>query len=303
MKVLFPLFAFCILFASAGTINAAAPPTLPIQLSKEPTLRLYERLDPKLQAALEKRLNQDKSWQRLIKQKKMAVALVDLSDAEKPLFARVNGRLTLYSASMPKIAILLVAFQKIEDGELAMTPEVKKDLAAMIRQSSNPAATRMIDRVGGLDSVSAVLTDPRYNLYDEQLGGGLWVGKRYQKEGRRVPDPVFGISHGASVMQVARFYYLLATGRLVSPERSKQMLEILGNPAIKHKFVEALKQTAPDAKIYRKSGTWKNFHADSALVWGPVWRRYILVGVVESDNGGEILKDLVPAVESILPHE
>lgn len=101
-------------------------------------------------------------------------------------------------------------------------------------------------------------------------------------------------------MQVARFYYLLATSRLVSPQRSKEMLDILVDPAIKHKFVAALQKSAPDAKIYRKSGTWKIWHADSALVWGPVWRRYILVAIVEAEGGEQILRQLVPAIEATL---
>ncbi len=282
-------------------LAADEAPPLPILLEGNSWLPLYEHVYKPLQTALDLQLNKNPEWKRLIKQKKMAVALVDLSDPNNPHFARVNGRQTMYAASMPKIAILLAAFQSIDDGELTMTPEVKKELAAMIRKSSNTAATQMIDRVGGLDKVNAVLTDPRYKLYDEKLGGGLWVGKRYQKSGRRVPDPIFGISHGASATQVARFYYLLATGRLVSRERSREMLDFLVDPGIKHKFVAALLQTAPDAKIYRKSGTWKNWHADSAIVWGPVWRRYILVGMVESANGGQIMKDLVPAIESVLP--
>lgn len=302
MKFLGPLLFVCFCCISPAVTHASEMPPLPIELSSASSRPLYEAVDTALQGALSKRLKLNKTWRKLIRQKKMAVALVDLSDLEKPRFARVNGRQTMYSASMPKIAILLAAFQKIEDDGLTLTPAIQKDLADMIRRSSNQAATRMIDRVGGLDSVNAVLHDPRYKLYDKKLDGGLWVGKRYQKYGRRVPDPIYGISHGASVMQVARFYYLLATGRLVSAQRSKEMLDILVDPAIKHKFVAALQATAPGAKIYRKSGTWKKFHADSVLVWGPVWRRYILVGVVESADGEQILRSLVPAIESVLPH-
>ncbi|NHN36776.1 serine hydrolase [Pseudomaricurvus alcaniphilus] len=302
MKNMAFVLLLCSLVLLPLTLHGDTRPQLPLQLEGNDWLPLYKQVDPTLQKALEKRLDANPAWKKLIRQKKMAVALVDLSDPDNPHFARVNGRQTMYSASMPKIAILLAAFQQIEDGKLELTPELKKDLNIMIRKSSNTAATRVIDRVGGLDSVNAVLSDPRYKLYDKSLGGGLWVGKRYAKSGRRVPDPIYGVSHGASVMQVARFYYLLATGRLVSPQRSAEMLDTLVDPGIKHKFVAALQQTAPDARIYRKSGTWKIWHADSALVWGPVWRRYILVGVVESEDGGEILKDLVAAIESVLPH-
>ena len=46
------------------------------------------------------------------------------------------------------------------------------------------------------------------------------MGKRFAKKGKRYPDPLMGISHGASVTQVCRFYYLLALGKLVNPDRT-----------------------------------------------------------------------------------
>jgi beta-lactamase class A len=158
----------------------------------------------------------------------------------------------------------------------------------------------MIDRVGGLQRVNAVLSDPRYHLYDERSDGGLWVGKRYAKQGRRLPDPLHGISHGATVKQVSRFYYLLATGRLINREASEDMLGVLADPGIHHKFVKALKQRAQQARLYRKSGTWRGWHADSVMVWGPEWRRYVLVALVEDAGGERILQDLVPSVERVL---
>jgi beta-lactamase class A len=158
----------------------------------------------------------------------------------------------------------------------------------------------MIDRVGGLKAVNRVLQDPHYGLYDPKGSGGLWVGKRYAKSGPRLPDPVYGISHGATVDQACRFYYLLAGGRLISPEASREMLELLADPGLKHKFVAPLIQRAPKARLHRKSGTWKQWHADSVLVWGPDWRRYILVAMVQSKDGEQILRKLVPEIESVL---
>jgi beta-lactamase class A len=169
----------------------------------------------------------------------------------------------------------------------------------MISRSDNQAASRLIDRIG-FKKIESVLTAPQYELYDFQRGGGLWVGKRYARAGKRYPDPLMGISHGATVTQVCRFYYLLATGKLVNPERCEQMLEMLKDPEIHHKFVNSLDRVAPDATVYRKSGTWKNWHADSVLVWGPIWRRYIAVGLVEDPAGEQILRDLIPALEKIL---
>jgi beta-lactamase class A len=259
---------------------------------------LYERVNPALQAAMEKRLNANPEWARLIRSKKMAIGLVDMNGGE-PRFARINGNQMMYAASLPKIAILLGAYVSFEDGSLAETDAIHADLADMIRVSSNSAATRLIDKIG-MRKIQAILQDPQYGFYDEERGGGLWVGKRYASDGPRVGDPMFNISHGATATQVCRFFYLLAEGRLINAERSSQMLADLADPHLHHKFVSQVEERAPDAQMYRKSGTWKQWHSDAIMVRGSQWRDYILVGLVESQNGERVLRQVLPAMEELI---
>ena len=148
-----------------------------------------------------------------------------------------------------------------------------------------------------------VMRDPQFGFYDEGRGGGLWVGKRYASEGVRRGDPMLNISHGATATQVARFYYLLANNRLINEQRSQQMLADLVDPGLHHKFVAEIEARAPRARIFRKSGTWRDWHADSVLVQGPNWRNYIVVGLVESPEGEQLLRELVPVVEAIIQAE
>lgn len=259
---------------------------------------LYSRINPALQAAMEKRLNANPEWARLIRNKKMAIGLVDLN-GDQPRFARVNGNQMMYAASLPKIAILLTVYVSFEDGSLAETKEVHQDLADMIRVSSNSAATRLIDAVG-MPKIQATLKDPQYGFYDEKRGGGLWVGKRYASDGPRIGDPMFNISHGATATQVCRFFYLLAQGRLINAQRSAEMLNDLSDPHLHHKFVSQVEERAPDAQMFRKSGTWKQWHSDAIMVRGSEWRDYILVGLVESQNGENLLRQVLPAMEEII---
>ena len=297
------IITVCVLFVTgfSGSVGfeKSAASELPLNIPKKEIKSLRRLVDRNLQFRFEKRLKQNKKWDTLIKQKKMAVGLVDLSRFDGIKFARVNGDVMMYAASLPKLAILLAAFQSFEDGTLKETPEIVNDLQNMISVSDNDAATRMIDRLG-FQRIEAVLRDPRYNLYELSFGGGLWVGKRYAKSGKRYPDPLMNLNHGATVTQVCRYYYLLAMGKLVSHERSEQMLDILLDPELHHKFVKSLDEVAPDANIYRKSGTWKNWHSDSVLVWGSVWRRYIVVALVEDPNGEKICQELILVVEEIL---
>ncbi len=292
------LLFFVLTLLSVGTL--VGQQELPIRVDDTKIKPLRKLVDSSLQANLEREIATHSDWNRLITQKKMAVGIVDLSNPENVRFASVNGNHMMYAASLPKIAILLTAMDAIEKGELKETIEVKKDMRLMISKSNNAASTRMIDRVG-YERLEAVMTNPKYEFYDEDKGGGLWVGKRYGGGGDTNREPLKNLSHAATVTQVCRYYYLLANGKLVNEERSKQMLEIMEDPELHHKFVNTLDQIAPNARLFRKSGSWRTFHSDSVLVWGEdLDRRYILVALIDDANGEQIIRSLVKPIEKAL---
>jgi beta-lactamase class A len=276
----------------------AAPPPLPLDVSGPEWRPLSQRGDQGLQARLELALKQHAAWQPLLVQGKMSVGLVDLSDPKAPRAALVNGDTMMYGASLPKLMILLAAFQGFEDGSLKDTPEVHRDLIEMIRRSDNLAASRVIARIG-LRKIEALASDPRYRFYDPKKGG-IWLGGTYASGDEKNLEPITGLSHTATAYQLCRFYYLLAYGRLISPERSGQMLKILAFPDLPGKFVSVLGKDVPPNRLYRKSGEVRGFHADSILVWDTGWRRYILVAMVEDAGGEKIVRDLVSVAEQVL---
>ncbi len=254
--------------------------------------------DPTLERMLHNELYKNKAWKALLQNQKMAIGIVDLSDLDHIQYAGINDDNMMYAASLPKIAVLLAAMDAIDKGQLKDSKEIQNDMHLMISKSNNQATTRMIDRVG-YEKIEEVLRLPKHKLYDEEVGGGLWVGKRYAAGGRRYPEPMKGLSHAATARQVCSFYYQLAMGNLISEERSQQMLDIMRDPALHHKFVNTLDKIAPNAKLYRKSGSWKNYHADSVLVWGPD-RKYIMVALIDNDYGEQIIRDLVIPLEKVM---
>ena len=300
MKV-FAAIIFSALGVVAMGLNLAegGSSRLPLGASASEWRPLDQWGDQKLQARLEAALKKRDSWQSLIHAGKMSVGLVDLSNPKAPRFAQVNGNTMMYGASLPKLMVLLAAFQGFEDGSLKETSEVHRDLIEMIRRSDNPAASRMIGRIG-LKKIDALASDRRYRFYDPQKGGGIWLGGTYVFGGEQNPEPITGLSHTATAFQLCRFYYLLAYGRLISPERSRQMLKILAFPDLPGKFVSVLETSVPPNYLYRKSGEVRGFHADSILVWDTGWRRYILVAMIDDAGGEQILKDLVPVAEQVL---
>jgi beta-lactamase class A len=258
---------------------------------------LTETCDPVLQKGLEQCLI-SLNLKKATNHKSLSIVLVDITDPSSPRMAYVNPNEMMYAASLPKIAILLGAFERISNGEMTLDKKIRQKLSRMIRNSSNLAATEILNRVGKA-YLANLLQSSRYRLYDPQKNGGLWVGKEYSKTGTWKRDPLHNLSHGATALQVARFYYMLQTGRLVSPELSRQMKSILANPAIEHKFVKGLKSVHPDSRIYRKSGTWKQYHSDSAIIEHD-GRRYIAVALAKSRRGGKWLSDLIVAMDDLI---
>jgi beta-lactamase class A len=257
---------------------------------------LWKCTDRTLQHRLDKTLMQ-LGLDKAARAKRLGIALVDLTRRDKPRVAQVNGDEMFYAASLPKIVILLGAFVEIERGEMTLDKDTRDSLTRMIRVSSNQDATRMLNRVGK-KRLLRMLQSPRFHLYDPKVNGGLWVGKEYSPSAAYQRDPLHHLSHGATPMQTARFYYLLGTGRLVGPDLTREMKSMLGNPGIHHNFVKGLADY-PDVTIYRKSGTWRQWHADSALVEAQD-RRYIIVALAEDPDGGNWLSRLIQPIHQFM---
>jgi beta-lactamase class A len=274
-------------------LNASGPARAD---SPDGGLTLREAFDPGLQEELEEALA-TLGLASAVEEGKLAVALADISDPEDPRVASVNGDRMFYAASLPKIAILLAAFVEIERGEMVLDGATRETLTRMTRHSSNQAATAMLRRVGK-ERLLQILRSDRFRLYDPQVNGGLWVGKEYGKSPAYRRDPLHNLSHAATAMQAARFYYLLETGQLASPRLTREMKEILSRPGISHKFVKGLADF-PAARVYRKSGTWRRWHADSALV-EEGRHRYILVGLAEDPAGGRWLTELAAPLHRLI---
>jgi hypothetical protein len=91
---------------------------------------------------------------------------------------------------------------------------------------------------------------------------------------------------------------LLEIGQVVGEDLSAEMKAILGDPGINHKFVKGLARH-PEAKIYRKSGSWKRWHDDSALIEAGD-KKYIVVGLVEDTNGGAWLSRMIGPIHELM---
>ncbi len=270
----------------------------PVRAQQPTTLELPEK-DAQLQSALVRVLNLP-TYRRLVTERRLSVALVDLSDPDNVRYAGLDDDRERYAASLPKIGILLGVFDQIDRGNLRYTPQLKAKLERMIRRSDNAMSSELIGLVG-FPAIAAALRDPRHALYDPDRGGGIWVGRGYGgKVGLWRRDPIGNQSHGATARQAARFLVMMDQGGLVSPWASREMKDILSKPAIHHKFVRGL-DARPNSVIYRKSGTWKQWHADAALVERD-GKKYVAVALLDSSNtaGGTVLSNLIVRLDDLV---
>jgi len=224
-------------------------------------------------------------------------AAVGLLDLRRPRAAMIHPDRIEYAASVAKIGILLAYFQLHPEAAEGMDDTTRHELGLMVKASSNEMAAKY-SRAMGLREIQQVLNEQGF--YDAARGGGLWVGKHYGPNSERIGDPVADHSHAATVRQLLRFYWLLDSGRLVSPAASRTMRELFLSPDIPHddhKFVRAL--AGRGVTILRKWGSWQDYLHDTALVEGP-GRRYVLVALTHHANGDAYLEDLASAVDDAM---
>jgi beta-lactamase class A len=270
----------------------------PSLFGAEATRLLIESGDPGLQQKLEE-LVREQGLADAAERGDLNLALVIVTDPANPRLAEINGHEMVYAASLPKIAILLGAAVAIEEGRLDLDDALHQDLNDMIRVSCNACATRVLEQVGRQELLDT-LRSPELRFYDEESDGGLWVGKDYGPGTAYQRDPLEGLSHGATAFQAARFYYKLYSRTLVSPAQSEMMLEALVDPGVSHKFVKSLEKIKgyQGMKIYRKSGTWKTYHADSALVtYGG--HAYIMIALANHQQGSQWLENLARPLHNL----
>ncbi len=68
---------------------------------------------------------------------------------------------------------------------------------------------------------------------------------------------------------------------------------------IDHKFVRALREVVPRMTLSRKSGSWRTYHSDSALVEHD-GRAYIAVALSNDRHGSEWMKDIIVELDRIV---
>jgi beta-lactamase class A len=249
-----------------------------------------------------------------------AATVIVLDDANHPLEASYRGNAQIYPASVIKLFYLAAVHRWLEDGRLADTPELRRALRDMIVDSSNDATSYIVDVLTGTTS-GPELPQPEIgqwwekrnavNHYFTSLGftninasKKPWEDRPYGRESQAT-NLFTPRRNWLTTDATARLMAEIATGEIVTPDRCRQMMDLLQrDPAGSNK--QARGYTAmgmpPGTKLWSKAGWTDEARHDCAYLELPDGRKLVLtIFTLNHANDHEILPALVKSIIDNLP--
>jgi hypothetical protein len=303
---------FCSAF-SAATAQGGGSPRQSRPDAARPSARLQRVVDEAARAALER------FKEKGFAEKNLAVTLVDLTDPARPEQASFRGAVPIYPASVVKLFYLAAAHAWLEDGRLKESDELGRGLRDMIVESSNDATHYVLDSLTGVSNGAELApaelkrwAEKRnaVNRYFASLGyavgaGGINVNQKPWCEGpygreRQFLGLKFENRNKLTTDATARLLSEIASGRAVTPERSRRMLELLkrdfsGKSEDPDDQAHGYTGLAlePGTRLWSKAGWTSTARHDAAYLELPGGRRLVLV-TFTSDFAKE--RDIIPTV-------
>jgi len=276
--------------------------------------RHSDRLQSLADRAVAKTLSTN--WTPALTTNQLAVTVVDLADPASPVFASVRGEAVIYPASVIKLFYLGAVHRWMEDGRIQDIPEVRRAMRDMIVESYNEATHYLIDVLTGTTSGPELADDELKAWWEKRNAVNRWITTLgYPSSVNASKKPWCEGPYGREVQAIkafqpnrnlltteatARIVAEIALGRLVTPERSRQMLELMARDFAgpttdpedqAHGYTGiALK---PGMKLWSKCGLTSDTRHDAALIELPGGRRVVIV-TFTTDHSNE--RNIIPSV-------
>jgi beta-lactamase class A len=229
----------------------------------------------------------------------LAVTVIDLRDAANPRAGSFRGGEPIYPASVIKLFYLAAAHRWLEDGKLADSDELRRMLRDMIVDSSNDATGAVVDALSGVGNgeplPEAEMKDwaerrQAVNRYFASLGYvGINVCQKAYAEGpygreRVFLGPKFENRNKLTTDMTARLMAETVAGKAVTPERSRQMMDLLKrDPAGNASGPDdqdtgyTAKALPPGSRLWSKAGWTSTARHDAGYVETPDGLKFVLV--------------------------
>lgn len=292
-------------------VLACAPHAFGQEVKKQEAATLQQLVDGAAQEALRRFGVQG------FQEKNLAVTLIDLSTPERPARASFRGQEPIYPASVIKLFYLVATHRWLEDGKIKETEELRRAMKDMIVASSNDATHFIVDVLSGVSNGAELPPGEmkkwmerrsQVDRYFASLGyTNLVIKQKPWCEGPYGRERIFvgeklENRNKLTTDATARLLSEIATGRAITPARSRQMMELLkrdyasktDDPEDQAHAFTAL-ALAPDsgARLWSKAGWTSTTRHDAAYVELPNGRRFVLV-VFTTDQARE--REIIPTV-------
>lgn len=275
-----------------------------------PSERLQKIVTDAAHKAMEK-FSKDK-----LEEKDFSITVIDLRDAEHPQTADFRGDTPTYPASVVKLFYLAYANQLIADKKLADTPELRRGLKEMIVNSDNDATAYILyaitDAPNGAELPEKEMAEWSFkrnavNRYFQSLGypkiNACQCAYSFGPFGR---ERIFlgeklNNRNSVSTNATARCLADIVRGHMVSPEHSKQMMELLhrdmtsksgGNDDQAHGFTALALDPAKD-QLYSKAGWTNTSRHDAAYIETPDGQKVVITTFT---TGHARQRDIIPSI-------
>src|SRR5437867_2048108 len=251
----------------------------------------------------------------------LSITLVDLRDPIHPATASFRGNERVYPASVVKLFYLVAVHRWLEDKKIQETDELKRAVRDMIVDSSNEATQYVVDvltqTTGGFELPAKEMEEWQYkrnavNRYYSSLGfTNINVNQKTFCEDAYGREKVSRGPNGENRNKLttdatARLLSEIVTGRTVTAERSRLMMELLkrdftgtskDNDDQGHGFTGIAMQGMNGARLWSKAGWTSTTRHDAAYIELPNGAKFVLV-TFTTDHANE--REIIPTVARVV---
>jgi beta-lactamase class A len=231
--------------------------TRPAVVTPEPVLvtaRPLAAAEGPIQSVVEQEILFLKGSRRLQSGDEISIQVYDL--AEKKMLVDIDGDSVRNAASLIKPFVMLAVYEQIARQELSETPEINRHITRMIAVSDNYATNYLIRQVGGGDVEQGITV---VNALMRKYGFYQTVVRELIPEGGKT------YYNRTSAADTTAFFKLLYEQRLISPQYSQKMNDILLRNV--HDRIETTRIKHDGVAVADKTGYVRGLNADCGIVY------------------------------------
>ncbi|MBX7054224.1 MAG: class A beta-lactamase-related serine hydrolase [Pyrinomonadaceae bacterium] len=291
---------------AAAQRTAVGPEIVPPRGYKPPVISDSPELELILDASI--KAMRAKHSPVVFKAGELSATLLDLRDPQNIRRAQFNGELRLYPASVVKMYYMAALERQLEDGKVAMTPELARGLKDMIVDSSNEATQYILDVLTGTSS-GAELPQKEFDLWQYKRNR---VNRYFSSMGytninanqKTFCEDAYGIEQQSrkykgenrnmlTTNATARLMAEIVLGRIAGPKGTEKMMELMkrdpfaattDNDDQAHGFTGKMMidRKMTDALLWSKAGWTSKSRHDAAFIETVDGQKFVLVVFTEN---------------------